>query len=108
MTVERFNGIVDKVTKQFETHCQKNKITNWEKQKEFLTTILIRNKLLGTEQVSEFWRATGSTCDFVDMPNRKNKDKDYKWEVDVVFCILYIEHCMKKWTNRKVKVDEYT
>lgn len=109
MTVERFNSIVDKVTKQFETYCQKNKGVTWDKQKEFLTTLLIRNKLLKTDQEAEFWRACGSTCDFIDDGDDKRvKSKDYKWECDVVFCILYMEHCMKKWSNRKPKVDEYT
>lgn len=108
MTVERFNGIVDKVTKQFSTYCAKNKVTDWEKQKEYLNTLLVRNHLLKVDQESEFWRAVGSACDFVDDPSpKRRKDKDYVWECDVAFCILYMEHCMKKWSTRKIKEDEY-
>lgn len=107
MTQEHFETVVKKVTKQYGKWVGENKSANWEKQKEFLQTLLIRNKLLKTDQAAEFWLSVGTTCDFVDMPNRKSRDKDWKWEVDVCFCVLYIEHVMKKWSNRKPKVNEY-
>jgi len=106
MTVDKFDPIVKKITKQFTSWNTQNKSPDWEKQKEYLTELLIRNKLLKTDGCCEFWRAVGSTCDYIDDPGRKDTAKDWQWHVDVVFCVLYMSLCMKKWRNKKVKKDE--
>ena len=107
MTVERFNSLVDKITIQFTKFCTKNKADNWEKQREYFNTLLVRNHLLKVDQESDFWRAVDSACDFVDDPNpKRKKDMDYVWECDVAFCVLYMHHCMKKWSKRKENKED--
>ncbi len=107
MSPEKFDSLVQKVTKQFGDWCTKNKVYQWDKQKEQLNTLLIRNKLLLTDDSAEFWRAAGSTCDYMDDEAKKLSVKDWKWQADVAFCILYMGHCIRRPRAKAEKHDEF-
>lgn len=107
MSPEKFDSIIQKITKQFGDWCTKNNVYQWEKQKDFFDNLLVKHKLLKHEDSQEFWRAVGATCDFMDDAEKKISVKDWKWQSEVASCVLYMNYCIRRPRAKSEKHDEY-